>query len=480
MITAIAAQLTSFSGASMFTLVLVAIVSLAAGAAVALVVSNSRTVELKAQVAALVSEAASRDAELISARTSLQTALEQKSATQADLATLTERLAQEQKQAQEKLALLSRASEEMRNAFQSLAAEALTSNNTSFLELARTKLETFQQHADGELAKREKAVSELVKPISDSLKSVDEQVRALEQSRADAYGALRQQLTTLGESQQALRSETSRLVQALRAPHVRGRWGEIQLRRVVELAGMLNYCDFVEQATVSTSEGRLRPDLIVRLPGGKNIVVDAKAPLAAYLEAIEASDEEARRSRLLAHAAQIKEHMTKLCSKGYQEQFDPTPDFVVMFLPGEVFFSAALEQLPALIEMGVEQKVIPASPTTLIALLRAVAYGWQQANLAENAQKISALGKRLYDSIRVMAGHMEKLGDSLGKSMQAYNNTVGSLERNVLPTARRFPELGVAAGDEITELEPKDEAARTLQAPDWLSTEAEKTKAAKA
>src|ERR1051326_6425197 len=263
--------------------------------------------------------------------------------------------------AEEKLRLLSQAKDELSNAFKALSAEALKSNNESFLQLARESMQKFQTGAQGDLEKREQAVAELVSPIKDTLEKFDAHVRQVEKERGEAYGTLTAQVNSLRQTQESLRDQTGKLVQALRAPSVRGRWGEIQLRRVVEIAGMLPYCDFEEQATVTTPEGRLRPDLVVKLPGGKNLVVDAKTPLAAYLDAMEAQDEEVRRAKLADHARQVRDHMVKLGSKSYWEQFEHTPEFVVMFLPGETFFSAALEQDPSLIESGVYEKVIPAS-----------------------------------------------------------------------------------------------------------------------
>ncbi len=360
--------------------------------------------------------------------------------------------------------------ERMREVFGSLAADALRSNNQSFLELAKTKLEKYQAAAKDDLEKRQGAVQSLVDPIKTSLAKVDEQIRAIEEARNQAYGSLSQQVSSLISTEEKLRLETGNLVKALRTPSVRGRWGEIQLRRVVEIAGMLPYCDFTEQETVNTSEGRLRPDLIVKLPGGKNVVVDAKTPLQAYLEAIDATDDELRRVKLAEHARQVHDHMTKLSLKSYWEQFEASPEFVVMFLPGETFFSAALEQDPGLIEQGVGQRVIPASPTTLIALLKAVAYGWNQEKLARNAHEISVLGKDLHDRLRNLAGHMEAVGKGLDRAVECYNKAVGTLENRVMVSARRFAELGAPVTEEIPEIDPIETTTRTLQL-EWEENE---------
>lgn len=361
----------------------------------------------------------------------------------------------------DKLALLDQAQLRLADAFKALSADALSANNREFLTLAQAQFDRFGEVAKGDLEKRSAAIDALVTPIREHLSKFGEAVQGIEQARIGAYTELKTQVAHLMESQGQLRAETSNLVKALRSPATRGRWGEIQLKRVVEMAGMLDHCDFHEQASVNNADGnRLRPDLIVRLPGGKSIVVDAKAPLEAFLDATHAGDDEARSAHLTRHARHIRDHMKALGEKRYWAQFDPAPEFVVLFLPGENFFSAALEQDPALIEAGIDQSVIPATPTTLIALLRAVSYGWRQEALARNAQAISQLGRELHERLSTMADHMAKVGKGLGGAVNSYNAAVASLETRVMVTARRFKELKATAGGDLPELMQLDQVPR--------------------
>ncbi len=365
----------------------------------------------------------------------------------------------------DRLKVYQHAESTLRQSFQVLSNEALQSNNRAFLDLAETRLQQTRVEAAGDIEARKKAIEDLLSPMAKTLDHVDKEIKESERRRVQEGAQLLQRVASLDAIGKELRGETQRLVDALKRPGVRGRWGELQLRRVVELAGMVEHCHFTEQQTIAGEEGRLRPDVIVNLPGGKHVVIDAKAPLDAYLRALDAPDETARQKLLADHARQVRTHLSQLSSKNYSSQVPFTPEFVVMFLPGEMFFSAALEQDPSLIEFGVEKKVIPASPTTLIALLRAVAYGWQQEAVEENARKISDLGRSLYESTKKLGEHVGTLGGRLKSTLDAYNQTVGSLEGNVLVKARKLRELQAPnSGDEIPPIDVIDRVPRLLQA----------------
>ncbi len=377
-------------------------------------------------------------------------------------------LAAERRASAEKLSLLKDAETSLREAFSALSSDALRQNNQSFLDLARTSLTEFQQTARMDLDGRHKAIEDLVQPLKESLNKVDGKLQEVEKNRIGTTSALTEQLRSLHQAQQTLQVETGRLVQALRSPNVRGQWGELQLRRVVEAAGMLEYCDFDLKESVDADGSRLTPDMIVRLPGGRNVVVDAKVPSSAYLDAMEADDELVRNTKLRDHARQLRDHVVRLGNKAYWQHFQPTPDLVIMFVPGETLLSVAMQRDPSLLEFSLGRGVMLASPLTLMALLRAVAFGWQQEKVARNAHEISDLGRQLYDRIRVMAEHFEEVARGLTRSVEAYNRAVGSLESRVLVTARRLKEKGITAPEELPELEVIDHTARSLGAPELV------------
>jgi DNA recombination protein RmuC len=344
----------------------------------------------------------------------------------------------------------------LKETFEALSHQALSASNSEFLKLAEERLGRRQQEIDASLT-----------PLRSALERYEGGIRGLEQARDQAYGSLKSEIERLARLSEQLQGETGNLVNALRSPQVRGRWGEVTLHRVVELAGMTEHCDYVEQVTVETEGGRLRPDMVVNLPGGRAIVVDAKVPLSAYLEATGATTEEQRQSAMARHARQVRDHMGALAAKAYWEQFTTTPELVVMFIPGESFVGAAAQADPALIEDGMARRVVVATPTTLVALLRAIAYGWQQDKVATNAEGIRKLGSELYDRLRTLASHFDSVGTALGRAVNAYNAFVGSMETRVLPSARRFRDLGAAGGDDIAPLAPIEQAPRQPDAPEY-------------
>jgi DNA recombination protein RmuC len=377
-------------------------------------------------------------------------------------------LRETQSSLQEQKKLLEEAKKALTETFQALSAEALKSNNQAFIALARSQFETLQAQAKGDLETRQKAIDGLISPLKESLGRYEHQILEMEKTRQNAYGALDEQLRTLALANQRLEEETQHLASALSSPlKVRGRWGELTLRRVVELAGMSEHCDFTEQETLTTESGWQRPDMIVNLPGNRRIAVDAKVPLQAFLDAVNPEKSEEERAKALAsHGKLVRSHMNQLAERRYWEQVGPELELVVMFMPGESFFSVALEQDPQLIDDGMQKKVVLAIPPTLISLLISAAYLWQQEKITQNARQISELGRELYDRLKTFLGHFQTVGSSIGRAVDSYNKAVGSMESRVLVSARRFRELGAAAGEEIPELEPVDEMPRVLAAPE--------------
>lgn len=367
-----------------------------------------------------------------------------------------------QKSFEEQRALIEAMKKEMTDTFNALSSAALKSSSEDFLRLASEALGKVVSDTKGKLGEHQAAMDGMIKPLSETLKRYEEQIRAMEENRHKAYGSLEEQLRTLASTHENLQRETSNLVSALRKPQVRGRWGEMQLRRVAELSGMSMHCDFTEQISVDTDKGRIRPDMIVHLPMEREIVVDSKVSLEAYLDAIAAQTEEEKKAKMEKHAQQVRAHMIKLAAKDYWSQFEKSPEFVVLFIPGEAFLSPAVEIDNRLIEDGIEKRIIIATPTTFIALLRAIAYGWRQEQITKNAQQISMLGKELYERMSTVAKYFGDLGSAIERSITTYNKVIGSLESRVLPSIRKFRELGATGAEDIPALEQIDQKPRNL------------------
>jgi DNA recombination protein RmuC len=391
-----------------------------------------------------------RISELSEKNTELKTTLEMERSAQSD-----------------KLASLEKAQElarsQLTEAFGNLSSQALKHNNEEFLKLAQENLKQFQIKAQGDLSQKEQAIENLIKPIKDALEKTEKQIRVMEHERKEAYGALTHHLETMTLTQQALQGETRNLVNALRRPEVRGQWGEMTLKRLAELAGMVEHCDFYEQEHTQTEDGAMRPDMIVRMPGGREIVVDVKTPLDAYLSAVEASDEKEREAHLVRHSKNVRKRVQELATKAYWNQFKNSPDFVVLFIPGDQFLSAALDIDHALLEDAMQQKVILATPTSFVALLRAVAYGWRQESLAENAEHIRQVGEELYGRLATFADHLGKTGKSLNSSVQHFNKAVASFDTRILPSARKFTEMGIATKKTVEGIDQIETAPRSLE-----------------
>jgi len=385
-----------------------------------------------------------------------------------EVAVLKSQVRTEQQLEKERQEALDRAAERMKSTFDTVASQSLRSNSEVFLNLAREHLGRHQQNAAAALTEREKAIATMLAPIREALEKTGQQIQQIEKERAETFGSLRTSLETVALGQQSLQRETRTLVNALRRPEVRGQWGELTLRRLAELAGMVDRCDFSEQVHVRSDDGNLRPDMIVHMPDGRDLVVDVKTPLDAYLDAVDAATDELRGVALRRHGQAVTERVRQLGAKNYWSQFEKSPDFVVLFIPGDQFLAAALAEVPSLLEDAIRQNVIIATPTSFVALLKVVAYGWRQTALAANAETIRSLAEDLYKRLGVFSGHLGRLGRSLGSSVDAFNSAVGSLERQVLPGARKFTELGVRPDREIEVIEPIDKLTRDLQlaAPD--------------
>ncbi len=377
---------------------------------------------------------------------------------------LTTTLELERRNSEEKLAALSQAKEQFAETFSHLSSQALKHNSEEFLKLAEQNLKQFQTRSEGDLAQKEKAIENMVKPIKEALDKTEQQIHNIEKDRKEAFGSLHAHLQNMAKMQESLQGETRNLVQALRRPEVRGQWGEMTLKRLAELSGMVEHCDFYEQENVNTENGRLRPDMVIRMPDKREIVVDVKTPLDAYLNAIEASDDATRKQELVRHARNVKKRVNELADKGYWKQFAHAPEFVVLFIPGDQFLSAALDEDRSLLEEALSKQIILATPTSFVALLRAIGYGWRQEKLADNAEHIKQTGEQLYQRLMTYTEHLNKLGKSLESSVKHYNNSVGSFDTRILPSARKFKEMGISPGKKTEPAQKIETTPRQLDA----------------
>lgn len=455
------------------------LVGLALGAGLGWVISAART---KTRVGSILRDQETRTAaaearvdevrqQLASAREDFERLREDLRQAETTRAAAETRVIETERNLIEQKILLEEAKTRLSDTFKSLAAEALAGNNAGFLILAEEKFKALKDEAAVDLEARRKAIEAIIHPLSETLSAYQQETKALEDKRLRDYSTVGEQLRAVALGQATLQSETAKLVNALRSPQVRGRWGEIALRKTAELAGMTLHCDFVEQESVTTEDGRIRPDMVVKLPAGREVVVDSKVPLGGFLEALEAKTDEDREVALLKHAAQVNQHVAKLASKEYWDQFEAAPEFVVLFIPNDSFLAAAAEKDPDLVESALRQKVVIATPTTFIALLRAIAYGWRQELVAESAQRICTLGQELADRMGVLAEHLIKVGGAIGKAVESYNAAVASFESRVFPTARKFQALGAGGKKEIQELPAIDQKPRALTTFDVDETE---------
>jgi DNA recombination protein RmuC len=428
--------------------------------------------ELKQQIAVESQKAQDRQERLIREETALQNIQEKLEKTTEEKLTLEKQIVErdtillkERESYEQRLSLIEKAEEKLKDTFQSLSSQALKSNNSSFLELANATFDKLRESAKGDLEQKEEAISGLVKPISEGLKQFDDRMQEMEKGRVAQISSVSELIQNLTKVHQETRIETQNLVSALRAPNIRGQWGELQLRRTIEISGMVKYCDFVEQEQVGGDNVNLRPDVIIRLPNNREVVIDSKAPLNAYLEACETSDPNLRDVKMKLHARQIRDHLKKLGQKSYYEHLKESPEFVVLFLPGEVFYSAALEVDPGLIEYGVDHKVLIATPTTLIALLKAIAYGWKNQEIAEKAGEISKVGRDLYECVVKMLEHLSNVRRSLNQTVNAFNQTIRSADKRLLPKIRKFKDLNAGTERAIPEIGLIEESVDLVDPP---------------